>query len=704
MAKMETASTKSFVRANAKIAQSFKGLEARSGGMTAQVQNQMRMLAFQFNQVGQQFAATGNLMQAAVIQVPDIMGSFGGLAPVLAGGAFALAASFAPALFAATNNAKEAEEQIKKLAAALGDLEAATKAAQQSRFDLLEQFGPEQVTQARQMLDIQRELARVNLARELTAAADMIGKVQLGDLAGKSADEWEAFGRQLQDARAEIESLATAEMSGNMTEAMQDRALALDEFMARSQNYQADLNAVQKMFGATEEEAGKLVASMLRLRDADGPRAQAAAAAELRDRLSEVLGNMDGANEEALKLVEQLLNVEDAALRAAAADIAGAISPAADEAKRLADELGRAVTNAMNLAVQGISSLRQAQINYDFRDDWRGRAAALAREQFDSTTSIPSDAPPEVTAQIEAQRRAFVGAAVATEEYRQRLIEWRKEEAAAARAGKSGSKGRANAYESAIERLIGDTDAANQQIAAMKEITASGRDLRAELEAISEKQKILNSAQRAGIEVTPEMAAQIDALVDAYVDANDELKNMKDIAKTGQSALDDLWGSIIDGSKSGKEAVADLIAQIARVQFTKAIMGIPGMSGFSSWIGGLLTSADGNVFEGGRHLTAYANGGVVSSPTFFPMADGTGLMGEAGPEAIMPLTRIGGKLGVRAAVSQAQPQPVVVHVQASPYFDARVSQVSSANDAQVAMAQQRAMPGAIRDMQMRGTR
>lgn len=44
----------------------------------------------------------------------------------------------------------------------------------------------------------------------------------------------------------------------------------------------------------------------------------------------------------------------------------------------------------------------------------------------------------------------------------------------------------------------------------------------------------------------------------------------------------------------------------------------------------------------------FANGGVVSGPTTFPMRGGTGLMGEAGPEAIMPLSRgADGKLGVR---------------------------------------------------------
>ena len=69
-------------------------------------------------------------------------------------------------------------------------------------------------------------------------------------------------------------------------------------------------------------------------------------------------------------------------------------------------------------------------------------------------------------------------------------------------------------------------------------------------------------------------------------------------------------------------------------------------------------SAHGNVFSNGIEL-ALANGGIVTRPTFFPMARGWGLMGEAGPEAVMPLTRTtGGALGVKAV--SAQPQVNVV--------------------------------------------
>jgi phage-related minor tail protein len=48
-------------------------------------------------------------------------------------------------------------------------------------------------------------------------------------------------------------------------------------------------------------------------------------------------------------------------------------------------------------------------------------------------------------------------------------------------------------------------------------------------------------------------------------------------------------------------------------------------------------------------VTAFASGGIVNKPTLFPFASGIGLMGERGPEAIMPLKRTSsGDLGVQA--------------------------------------------------------
>lgn len=73
---------------------------------------------------------------------------------------------------------------------------------------------------------------------------------------------------------------------------------------------------------------------------------------------------------------------------------------------------------------------------------------------------------------------------------------------------------------------------------------------------------------------------------------------------------------------------------------------------------GKLFNANGNAFSHGRVLP-FANGGVVSSPTMFPMAGNrTGIMGEKGAEAIMPLRRTAnGQLGV-----QAQAIPATVNI------------------------------------------
>ncbi len=61
------------------------------------------------------------------------------------------------------------------------------------------------------------------------------------------------------------------------------------------------------------------------------------------------------------------------------------------------------------------------------------------------------------------------------------------------------------------------------------------------------------------------------------------------------------------------------------------------------------TVAHGAVFSGGE-VVPMARGGIISNPTLFPMARGVGLMGEAGPEAVVPLTRTSqGDLGVKAS-------------------------------------------------------
>ena len=101
--------------------------------------------------------------------------------------------------------------------------------------------------------------------------------------------------------------------------------------------------------------------------------------------------------------------------------------------------------------------------------------------------------------------------------------------------------------------------------------------------------------------------------------------------------------SMVDGTASVKDAfksmASEIIKELYRVLVVKKM--VSAVTGFFA--------ADGAVLSSGSPVQAYANGGVVNSPTTFGMSGGkTGLMGEAGPEAIMPLKRgANGKLGVQ---------------------------------------------------------
>jgi hypothetical protein len=85
-------------------------------------------------------------------------------------------------------------------------------------------------------------------------------------------------------------------------------------------------------------------------------------------------------------------------------------------------------------------------------------------------------------------------------------------------------------------------------------------------------------------------------------------------------------------------------------------------SGLAGMMSNVLPFATGGAFTQGRVLP-FANGGIVSGPVAFPMRGGTGLMGEAGPEAIMPLTRgADGRLGVRAEGGGHRAVNVVINI------------------------------------------
>lgn len=158
-------------------------------------------------------------------------------------------------------------------------------------------------------------------------------------------------------------------------------------------------------------------------------------------------------------------------------------------------------------------------------------------------------------------------------------------------------------------------------------------------------------------------------------DASDFAKSFESLTTTAFSNVETSFTTMLTtGQISFTNFANSIINDLARIAVRAAITG-PIASGLSSLFGSfdfrtptqiwnspststvtstsLPLNAHGNVFSGGN-LSAYS-GSIVSSPTFFgydshlrAFANGAGLMGEAGPEAILPLKRTSsGDLGVR---------------------------------------------------------
>lgn len=227
-----------------------------------------------------------------------------------------------------------------------------------------------------------------------------------------------------------------------------------------------------------------------------------------------------------------------------------------------------------------------------------------------------------------------------------------------------------------IAQIRERTDAINAMTAAQAGINPLIDDYGHAVEKARIKQDLLTAAQNAGKEITPELASRIDGLAQAYADASvastrlaetqDEIRQR---AEDMAAVQKDVARTVVDGFMQGKDAAdifADALKQIADTLINDVLDSLFRVNGAAG--GGGLFGLLGSLFGGGGGgfpappgIGLYAKGGafqsgisgfsnqVVDRPTMFAFAKGAGVMGEAGPEAIMPLRRDArGRLGVAA--------------------------------------------------------
>ena len=225
-------------------------------------------------------------------------------------------------------------------------------------------------------------------------------------------------------------------------------------------------------------------------------------------------------------------------------------------------------------------------------------------------------------------------------------------------------------------------DAAVKAREDLEKMIASIRDERA-LVGLSnderEKAILLRDAERiaatdltgASADLVKQLDSEIDALQKARREAEangqgveaalEKLFSKERFVELGEAAgepFGDFFANILTDIESTEEALENLAQSVIRL-FTEELVASPVRTIFSglgtSLFGNLFESAKGNVFQGGQ-VVPFASGGIISGPTFFPLNNGTGLAGEAGPEAIFPLTRDSkGDLALKGTGSNAAP-------------------------------------------------
>ncbi len=181
---------------------------------------------------------------------------------------------------------------------------------------------------------------------------------------------------------------------------------------------------------------------------------------------------------------------------------------------------------------------------------------------------------------------------------------------------------------------------------------------------LSEAAAALEGSLGSAITVTAAFDGELRAMRESMVFAGREAANLSGAVSRGVGRAFD--GLVFDGMKLSDalkgvaQTITDSVYKIALRPVENAVGGAiaNGINGLAS---GLFPFAAGAGFSQGR-VMPFAKGGVVASPAVFPMRGGRGLMGEAGPEAILPLARgADGRLGVQGG-GGGRTTNVTIHV------------------------------------------
>ena len=461
------------------------------------------------------------------------------------------------------------------------------------------------------------------------------------DVNGELTAEQLAFFKTLSQSiqQMEIMGAAVRAQASAMTEVEQAAARAASYYAASRIEGEKALTSANSLLATLQQEAH--IQALIAQHGADSAQVAEARLAAERDIFVEQTNSRDIAD----SLKVELIAAWDAANGIAGAGMAGNISAATNEAVALSEQLGISLSIAQRLAAMGpqgqadTSTLDENGLQYGGRG---GDPRSQGGRAIDIQTADAQDF----------------------------LANWKPPKAS--RSGRPGRSAASRAADAATKEIDRTKEAYDSLMASLDPVVAATQNFEDAQEKINAALKIGHATSTEAAEAYKLARERFD---EAIKSANKGASVWDNFKETGASAIDKL----IEGTMSLKDAVSSLIKEMVIAIAKKTLLGNGAGGSATDSLGSIIMSSfgfsDGAAFSGGR-VTAFATGGVVNSPTLFPMRGGTGLMGEAGPEAIMPLARTSsGKLGVQASGAVApQRQSLEVVLIAPPGFTAQQRQ------------------------------
>lgn len=563
------------------------------GVMMAAGQNPIQLALQQGTQLNQVFAQMGSgrqvlssLASAALALVnPVSLATLG----IIAGGA---------ALIQWGASALKAEDKSDALTDAMAELRKETAAAR-AEVELFNR-GLETVAQ----LEIENKIK----AKEAALATL---RTRLADQEGLRASEKSVFPHQADALEEELRILREALAERNAAVAAEERLAEikktvndrLQDFLSGTIEAATKYVELQKTVNATVAalEAEANIQALIAQYGEDSRRVTEARVAEERRVYAATTLTADMTQ----VMKDEIMRAWDAANGIASVDMASSVSAAADQASRMANELGRAVSNAIALANQGVGDVERARINYEFRDDPLGRAGALAGAEFDARTELPAGADSTIRNVVEKEKQEFVSARVEAARYNEQLQTYRKDQAAASRKSASGGRGGGGGSRGASQ--------AQKQRDAVGKLVAGLQD---ELAILRESDPVQQEMLRHREALAGATKAERDKISELIATRNSEKTSLEeqkaaweDYRSLAFNTFEDLWrsggdlGSVFD-TLTGK--IADMATQAL-------LLGEGPLAQFFGTAngGGLIDLALGAFMPNLKPAQALAEGGMV---------------------------------------------------------------------------------------------